>query len=70
MPDADFSVYVGSALIRDGVYGDGLGRLARHEAALMNAFTKTMKELRLLQESQSNRSGDALTFEATAPSLN
>src|SRR5262249_3005078 len=52
MSDAEWSRYVGHALIQDGVYGDGLGKLARHEAALMNAFTKTLQMLLLLQENR------------------
>jgi hypothetical protein len=50
MSDAEWSVYVGSALIQDSAWGDGLGKLARHEASLMKAFTKTLKALLLLQE--------------------
>src|SRR5262245_7586629 len=49
----EWSVYVGHALIQDGAYGDGLGKLARHEASLMNAFTKTLQMLLLLQENRS-----------------
>jgi hypothetical protein len=61
---------IGEALIFDGAYHDELGKLARRETALMNAFTKTMKELHLLQWSQANRSDNVLTFEAPAPSFN
>ncbi len=38
MSDEEWSVFLGSALVRDGVYNDALGKLARHEATLMNAF--------------------------------
>ncbi len=69
MPDEDFSIYVGSALIRDAL-GDGLGKLARHEAALMNAFTKTMKELRLVQENRGNTGDGAIMLDEATPLLN
>ena len=39
---------MGLALIRDGTGSDVLGKLARHEASLMNAFTKTLQMLLLL----------------------
>jgi len=47
MPSADWSIYVGSALIRDGIFGDALGKLSRYEAGLMKTLAKT---LLLLQE--------------------
>jgi hypothetical protein len=66
MSDEEWSVHVGDALIQDGVYGDGLGKLARHEATLMNAFTKTLQMLLLLQGSRGNRKGDGVMIEAVA----
>jgi hypothetical protein len=45
MPAADWSVYVGSALIQDSVYGNTLGKVSRYEAGLMKAFTKTLEVL-------------------------
>jgi hypothetical protein len=66
MSHEEWSVYVGRALIRDGVFGDGLGKLARHEASLMNAFTKTLKMLLLLQENRSNTRGDPVMIETIA----
>jgi hypothetical protein len=66
MSDAEWSIYVGHALIRDGLYGDGLGRLARHEAALMNALTKTLQMLLLLQENRENRKGEPVMLEVVA----
>ena len=67
MSEAEWSVYVGHALLRDGVYGDGLGKLARHEASLMNAFTKTLQMLLLLQEKCSNRNSGPVMIEAVLP---
>jgi hypothetical protein len=40
---------IGHALIRDGQNNDALGKLARHEAALMNQLTKTLKALHFIQ---------------------
>ena len=39
----------GLALIRDSQRHDTLGKLSRHEAALMNAFTKTLQMLHFIQ---------------------
>jgi len=64
MSDEERSVYVGRSLIQDGVMGDGLGKLARHEATLMNAFTKTLQMLLLLQENRGNRKGEPVMLEA------
>jgi hypothetical protein len=36
-------------LTRDCAYGDALGKLVRQETTLMNAFTKTLQMLLLLQ---------------------
>ena len=66
MSDEERSVYVGRSLIQDGVMGDGLGKLARHEATLMNAFTKTLQMLLLLQENRGNRKGEPVMLEAVA----
>jgi hypothetical protein len=57
---------VGDALTQDGVFGDGLGKLARHEATLMNAFTKTLQMLLLLQGSRGNTRGDGVVIEEVA----
>ena len=56
------SVHFGYALINDGKYGDALGKLARHETTLMNAFTKTLQMLLLLQENREN--SDPVMLEA------
>jgi hypothetical protein len=40
--DWEASVRFGRALIYDACRSDALGRLARHEATLMNALTKTL----------------------------
>ena len=61
-----FSVYVGHALFQDGVYGDGLGKLARHEAGLMNEVMKTLKVLLLLQENRGNRNSGPVMIEEVA----
>ena len=66
MSDAEWSVHVGDALIQDGVFGDGLGKLARHEATLMNAFTKTLQMLLLFQGNRSNTRGDGVVIEEVA----
>ena len=53
-------IRVGDALIQDGVYGDGLGKLARHETTLMNTFTKTLQLLLLLQSNRGDMQGHPL----------
>jgi hypothetical protein len=50
--DWQASVHFGNALINDANWGDALGRLARHEATLMNALQKT---LLLLEENRGTR---------------
>jgi hypothetical protein len=40
---------IGRALIQDGKHYDAIGKLARHEAALMNQFTRTVQLLNFLQ---------------------
>jgi hypothetical protein len=42
---------IGEALIHDASFGDALGKLARHETTLMNAFSKTLQTLSELQAS-------------------
>jgi hypothetical protein len=66
MSDEERSVYLGRSLIRDGVCGDGLGKLARHEATLMHAFTKTLQVLLLLQDNRSNTKSEPAMLEAVA----
>jgi hypothetical protein len=66
MSDEELSAHVGGALIHDSTYGDGLGKLARHETTLMNAVAKTLQMLFLLQGSRSHNEGDAVVIEATA----
>ena len=60
------SVLLGKALIDDARYSDALGKLARHEATLMNAFTKTLQMLLLLQEDRAKRKGEPAVLEAVA----
>jgi hypothetical protein len=63
------SVQCGRALIRDAMSNDALGKLARHETTLMNAFTKTLHMLLLLQGEHSGQSWNkskGVTIEAAA----
>jgi hypothetical protein len=60
LSDEERSVRVGDALIQDGLYGDGLGKLARHEATLMNGFNKTLQLLLLTQSNRSSVKNEAL----------
>jgi hypothetical protein len=60
------SFLLGKALIDDARYSDALGKLARHEATLMNAFTKTLQMLLLLQEDRAKRKGEPAVLEAVA----
>jgi hypothetical protein len=62
-----WSVQVGEALIEDGSSGDGLGKLARHETTLMNALTKTLQMLLLLQDSRGHTGGDAVIMAVPLP---
>ena len=57
---------IGLALIHDGIWNDVLGKLARHEASLMNAFTKTLQMLLLLQSTRASEKGDGTAIEAVA----
>jgi hypothetical protein len=54
---------VGEALILDGSFHDIFGKLTRYEATLMNAFTKTLQMLLLLQE---NRGTEPVILETVA----
>jgi hypothetical protein len=63
--DWEASVHFGLALIKDG-FGDALGRLARHETTLMNAFTKTLQVLLLLQENRDDNKREPVMIEAVA----
>jgi hypothetical protein len=64
--DWEKSVHFGKALIDDARYSDALGKLARHEATLMNAFTKTLQTLLLLQETRGDTKSDPVMIEAVA----
>jgi hypothetical protein len=57
LADWQKSVHFGYALINDARWHDALGKLARHEATLMNALTKT---LILLEKTQANRREPAM----------
>ena len=45
----------GVALIEDSRHQDALGKLSRHEAALMNALTKTLQMLHFIQSQRPAR---------------
>jgi hypothetical protein len=64
--DWEKSVHFGKALIDDARYSDALGKLARHEATLMNAFTKTLQTLLLIQETRGDTKSDPVMIEAVA----
>jgi hypothetical protein len=63
--DWETSVHFGLALM-DGDYGDALGKIARHEATLMNAFAKTLQMLLLLQNNRAHSEGDMAKLEVVA----
>jgi hypothetical protein len=65
--DWEASVHFGLALIEDATWNDALGKLTRHETTLMNAFTKTLQMLLLLQENRGNRKGDPVILEVALP---
>jgi hypothetical protein len=60
------SVHFGQALIEDASWNDALGKLARHETTLMNAFTKTLRTLHLLQEKRGGGKAEHVMLEAVA----
>jgi hypothetical protein len=64
--DWESSVELGRALIDDARYSDALGKLARHETTLMNAFAKTLQMLLLLQDKRSNTESKPVVLEAVA----
>jgi hypothetical protein len=61
--DWQASVHFGLALIEDATWNDALGKLARHETTLMNAFTKTLQMLLLLQDNRINRKSEPVVLE-------
>ena len=63
--DWERSVDLGVALM-DGRYGDILGKIERHETSLMNAFTKTLQTLLLLQHDRANSKGDLAKLKVIA----
>ena len=60
--ETDWSIRLGQALIKDASFSDALGKLARHEATLLNALTKT---LWLLQQ-HCSATREPVTVEAVA----
>ena len=56
------SVHFGYALINDACWSDALGKLARHDATLMNALTKTL----LLLQEHCGATREPVTLEAVA----
>lgn len=65
-PQQWYTRSLGRALIYDGAFHDVLGKLARHEATLMNAVTKTLKTLLLLQGERDNPKSNGPVIEAFA----
>jgi len=63
--DWEKSVHFGNALICDA-RSDVLGKLARHETTLMNALTKTLQMLVLIQANRSKKESEPLRLEAVA----
>ena len=63
--DWERSVDLGVALM-DGRYGDTLGKIERHETSLMNALTKTLQTLLLLQHDRANSKGDSVKLKVIA----
>jgi hypothetical protein len=63
---SDGKVKFGHALIKDAGFSDALGKLARHEATLMNAFTKTLQMLLLLQDKRGNTESKPVALKAVA----
>ena len=55
--DLEHSEFIGQCLIADSRHGDGLGKLARHETALMHAFTKTLQMLLLTTKEPEQQPG-------------
>ena len=71
MSDAEWRVAVGRALLSDSARGDAFGKLARHEATLMNAFTKTLQMLLLLQVNRAAQETEGVVIEGvTEPTKN
>ena len=66
MSDWRASVHLGQALVNDAAKGDALGKLARHETMLMNAFNKTLQTILVLQEKRCERNNESVTLEAIA----
>ena len=64
--DWQASVHFGRALIEHAIDSDALGKLARHETMLMNAFTKTLQMLLLLQDKRSSTENEPVMVEAVA----
>jgi hypothetical protein len=50
----------------DARSNDALGKLTRHETTLMNAFTKTLQTLLLLQEKRGDGKAEPVTLEGVA----
>lgn len=61
--DAEWMVRVGRILMKDGIWGDAFGKLARHETSLLNKLAKTLV---LLDEISENRQSGLMTLNLTA----
>ena len=64
--DRKASVRFGDRSLWMAHYSDALGKLARHETMLMNAFTKTLQMLLLLQDKRSSAESEPVMVEAVA----
>jgi hypothetical protein len=60
------AVRLGEALIEDARCHDALGKLARYETTLMNAFTKTLQTLILLQGNRSSTNSEPVILKTVA----
>jgi len=54
---------LGRALTYDGISGDAIGKLARHETTLMNALRRTLQVLLLLQANRANKDDEGPLIE-------
>jgi hypothetical protein len=55
MSDAEWLIRVGRTLMRNGFWGDALGKLTRYETTLLNALAKTLTILDQISENRESR---------------
>lgn len=58
---------LGEALCDDARFGDTLGKLSRHEAGLMNAYSKTLHMLLLVQSGRADQGNTRIVKAIAAP---